>query len=62
MEAEVRLLRQQFLDERTRREQMIIEQQQMVTKLQEQMVTHEHDLLRRLKDSRDDQMQLILGN
>ncbi len=41
---------------------MIIEQQQMVTKLQEQMVTHEHDLLRRLKDSRDDQMQLILGN
>jgi len=26
------------------------------------MVQHEHDLLRRLKESRDDQMTLILGN
>ena len=25
-------------------------------------MVHEHDLLRRLKDARDDQMSLIIGN
>jgi len=50
------------LEERTRREQMVIEQQAMITKLQEQIVVHEHDLLRRLKEAREDQLSLILGN
>ena len=50
------------MEERTRREQMVIEQQAMITKLQEQIVVHEHDLLRRLKEAREDQLSLILGN
>lgn len=41
---------------------MVIEQQAMITKLQEQIVVHEHDLLRRLKEARDDQMSMIIGN
>ena len=40
----------------------MIEQQAMITKLQEQIVVHEHDLLRRLKEARDDQMSMIIGN
>jgi len=39
-----------------------VEQQTLIAQLQQQIVSAEQDMMRRLKESRDDQIQLLLGN
>lgn len=51
---ELRLLRGQMQDERSRREQLMSEQQTLISQLQQQLVGHEQDMMRRLREARDD--------
>ncbi|CDW91573.1 UNKNOWN [Stylonychia lemnae] len=62
IETEVKLLRGQLLDERTKREMLFFEQHQLVTQLQNQFHQQEQELLKRLKEYREDQLMLLSGN
>eukprot|EP00347_Sterkiella_histriomuscorum_P013165 403365759 len=62
LETELKLLRGQLIDERSKREQTFFDQHQLVTQLQQQFHSQEQELHKRLKEHREDQLMLLSGN
>lgn len=62
METEVKMLREQLIDEKQKREQFFFEQHQMFSAVQTQYHHQEQELIKRLKEHREDQLAILQSN
>lgn len=62
MDTEIKLLRGYLSDERAKREQYFYEYHQMFSQLQQQLHSQESELMKRLKEHREDQLSYLNNN